>query len=619
MIEKFSKTTFSEGKESLQYLIDTYHDSDGSRNEAETRFQIIDDLLEKCFGWPKNLTHVEVHDARSYTDYEIGNPRQVIWEAKREGNAFHLPATGNQSLLIDLPSLMDINNNVKSAISQVRNYCLDRGVQIAVVSNGWQLIAFLASRSDGIPPLSANALVFRSLEHLKENFRVAWQTLSYPGTLERRLIRYLSTGETGLPRKLSTYLLQYPKYRYTSEIQATLKQLSELLIQDIVEDPDIEEKFYKRCYCESGAISKYTLMSRKILRARYSAMFDETESHPHVVSARPDKNTTTITPDLMGKALSRRPIVLIGDIGVGKTSFIKQLTYVSAYKEFRNALFIYIDLGSEATLTNDIKTYILVEVETQLFKKYGEDVYANGFVRGVYASEISRFSKGIWGPYQDSNPEFYDEKLLAMLDEKLTHKDLHLREAINHLSRARKKQVIIALDNADQRQFSVQQEAFLISQEFAKDWSATVFMSVRPQTFHMSQRSGTLAAYPQKVFAISPPRVDAVIEKRLLFALDMAEGKIPLETIESVTVNIENLALFLKALLRSLKRNPEIAELLENITGGNVRAAIDLVTKFIGSPNVNAVKIIRFMEEKKPYLIPLHEFSKAALLAACRA
>lgn len=41
---------------------------------------------------------------------------------------------------------------------------------------------------------------------------------------------------------------------------------------------------------------------------------------------------------------------------------------------------------------------------------------------------------------------------------------------------------------------------------------------------------------------------------------------------------------------------------------------IELVKGFIGSPNVDAEKIISIMSEEGDYIIPLHEFSKAALL-----
>jgi hypothetical protein len=116
------------------------------------------------------------------------------------------------------------------------------------------------------------------------------------------------------------------------------------------------------------------------------------------------------------------------------------------------------------------------------------------------------------------------------------------------------------------------------------------------------------------VFTILPPRVDHVIERRITFALNMAEGRIHVEMLRDIGLRLGNLALFLKALLYSLVKNEELVELLSNITGGNIRAVIDLVTKFIGSANVDSQKIIDIMEREGNYVVPVHEFWKAALL-----
>jgi hypothetical protein len=204
--------------------------------------------------------------------------------------------------------------------------------------------------------------------------------------------------------------------------------------------------------------------------------------------------------------------------------------------------------------------------------------------------------------------------LLEFLEAKLSNKAEHLRNSIQHIVSGRRQQVVLMIDNADQRNLDVQQEAFVISQNFAQQWKAAVFISVRPQTFHQSKQAGAFSAYPQKIFSISPPRADLVIEKRLSFALDMAEGRLPVERLQGVKLNFESLALFLKALLYSLEHNLELVELLTNITGGNIRQVIDLVTKFIGSPNVDAHKIINIMSEKGRYTVAAHEFAKSALL-----
>ncbi|EMW3188993.1 TPA: hypothetical protein NPN45_001154 [Klebsiella quasipneumoniae subsp. quasipneumoniae] len=598
----------------LKELVNTFTDIDKIRNEAQTRHHIIDEIIYNALAWPKDQVEVEGYEQKTFTDYELGKPRQVIIEAKREGRTFEIPAGLSKKNIIDIPALLKSNDDLAHAIQQVQIYCSSRGTPIAIATNGHQYISFIASNQNGSSPLEGKALVFESLQSMLTNFTLVWNMLSYYGVKEQRLIKYLSSDASGIPNKLSSYLTMYPKVRYASDIQTSLRQISELIIQDALESKELEVTFYQKCYCESGALSKYALLSKEMLQARYAALFSDSELSPQIASVKPDRKEQSLDPSIMAEALSKRPIVLIGDVGVGKTSFVKNLIYSSAFKEFNEAIYIYIDLGASATLSDNLQAFILNEIEEQLLNKYDTDITEFKFIKGVYSRDIQRFSSGIWGALRETNREKYEEKQLEMLAGKISLKDEHIKNSITHISNQTKRQIIICLDNADQRDFDTQQRAFVISQELAKEWNSLVFISVRPQTFFKSKSSGALTAYPHKVFTIAPPRIDQVLDKRLQFALEMSEGKIPLEQAEFVRINIDNLSIFIKVLLESLRKNKALGEFIENITGGNVRQALSFITGFIGSPNVEAEKIIRTFETEGRYIIPVHEFSKQALL-----
>jgi GTPase SAR1 family protein len=605
--------TLANGESALKSLIDNLSDITIDMNESQTRFHIIDNLLFDCLGWSKEEVEVEKSEDNTFTDYEFGIPRLAILEAKRENIYFTIPVTENKSVITDIRSIFRTSEQAESAIKQAQQYCSSRGVPIAIVSNGHQYLIFLASRQDGISIFDGKIVVFRSLDHLLKNFDVAWKLISSAGIKEKNVAGFLTSTQSAIPNKLSSKLTNYPVARYVSDMQASLRQLSELFLQDVIDNKQIESKFFAECYCDSGALSKYALLSKNVLSARYASLFDKSESLPHISPVK-EKRSDNFSPDILTESLARRPIVLLGDVGVGKTSFVKNLIYNSAYKEFQNAIYIYIDLGSKAALSDDIKVFVLNEIERQLYEKYRIDTKDFHFIKGVYISEINRFAKGIWGRKAESDPLTYETKLLEELELLSKETDQHLKRCIASYSKSSKRQIIISLDNADQRNFDVQQNAFIISQELANDWNASVFVSVRPQTFFKSKRSGALNAYPHKVFTISPPRIELVIEKRLIFALKMAEGKIPVETLQFIRVNSENLSQFIKALLSSFVNNSDLMEFLTNITGGNIRTAIEFVTGFIGSPNVDSDKIIDIMNREGSYRIPLHEFTKSALL-----
>lgn len=609
-------TSIASGQKALASLIDSVSAHDAGRNEAETRFHIIDRILGDCLGWPPDVVHVEqAGPDRTYSDYELGEPRCAIWEAKGQSHVFELPAAVEHRAIRDLPSVMALNDKAAAAIRQVQVYCASRGVEVAVATNGFQLIAFLATRSDGIPPLEGRCLVIDSPDQLVEEFSRVWQTLSPAGVAERRLRRLLNAGEDqALPPKLSSRLSNYPRYRYPSELQTTLRTLGELLLVDAIEAADVEQLFYRECYCESGTLSQHALVSKRMLKARYTAMFDQAVPAPTVTPMESASVKDPMSDELAVETMSGRPIILIGDVGVGKTSFLKHLMYVTASEELKNALYLYMDLGSQGALSGELKTFVLTEIERQLYEGYGIDVYEDGFVRGVYHGDIMRFRRGIYGSLREEDPQRYEEKVRGFLAARLEARDQHLKASTAHLVRGRRKQVVIVLDNADQRDYEVQQAAFIIGQNFAKDWGAAVFLAVRPQTFHRSRQVGSLTAYPHRVFTISPPRVDRVIEKRLLFAVNLAEGNTSSRWLADVELQLPNIAYFLKALIYSLSVNSDLVEFLSNITAGNIRAVVEFVASFIGNANVDAKKIIRIMEHEGRYRIPIHEFWKAALV-----
>lgn len=609
-----SQVTIEEGKRTLINLVKSYEEKKADWNEAETRFHYLDELLVKCFGWHREKVEVENYEDRSFADYILNN--KLVVEAKRESDYFEIPAETVKNLIFGIPSLITLSKNLGEALSQAQHYASARGIEFAAVCNGNQLVAFQAI-AIGKPPLQGKALVFKDFGSLVANFGIAWQCLSPDGIFERKLERKLKARESySTPPKPSSKLKFYPQYRYKNKVQETLRDIGELLIEEIVETEELQKDFFRECYCNTSALSRHALVSKKILETRYSALFSPTEKASKTVPVSADQDKIETTREILTEAAAKRPIVLLGDAGVGKTTFIKRLILSDAEKEFKNSIYIYIDLGSQATFEKSLKEFVIREIANQLDKKYNVDVNADNFVKGVYNLDVKKFEKSFKGRVSKGNPKKAKEARDNFILEKLESRSSHLKRSLEHLQKARRQPIIIILDNADQRPASLQQEAFVMAQEFAGKWSALTFISLRPKTFYRSKKDGVLSAYPQKVFTIVPPRPEIVIERRLIFALNVAEGKLSPEVLKGVKLYLGNMVLFLKSLIFSIQVNDDIKEFLANITGGNIRSVIELVGKFIGNPNVDFEKIIEIMDREAPkkYLIPVHEFSKAAIL-----
>lgn len=593
----------SDAEKNLNTLLAQMEQAKWDWTEEDTRFQFIDDFLVYCLGWAKEKIKTEKFENSVKTDYELSERYRIcVVEAKKEKITFTFSPRGYDRKKVSIQTLLK-DENTKGAIDQVFDYAVKRGIEIAIIINSCQIIAFLASRSDGISPLEGNAFIIQNRDDLKSNFSFVWKFLSSYGVREMNLRQYLTVGDRAVPQKISSNIDNYKTPRYKSENKVSLQSLSELLIQDLITKEN-EKDFYNHCYCTSGALSQFSTISKNILLTRYSCLFP---SESNILCENLiEKKKKKLSPASLGEAFAHRPIVVIGDVGVGKTSFLKNLKYNDAIEEFENAIYLYIDLGNSGSLSENLNQFVLNEIERQLEQEYNIDIYEENFVKGVYHTDICKLKKSIFG---GSNDEIFNQ-----IKEKVKFKEEHLKKIIHHLSHSWKKQIVISIDNADQREAEIQDQAFIIAHELSENWKALTFITLRPETFYQSQNRGrALSGYTQKVFTISPPKIEEVVLKRLTYAIDLASGSNS-GLLNNISLNFYNIVCFFRVLLSSIENSDDIKCFLANITGGNIRQVIDFISKFIGNSNVNSDNIIKIYKEEGSYRIPLHEFSKAALI-----
>jgi len=614
---------FETAKENLR-IISISEGASRSRNEATTRFQLIDRLLKEVLGWDTADIECEVYREGDYADYTLGNPRRfAVWEAKREELSFTLPV-GFDKTICKVQTLRDLDTKLKEAIDQVQGYAQLHGLGIAVVCNGHQIVAFLGSRQDGIPPFEGKALCFPSFQRMEDGFRLLWDNLSKPGVETSYIYKTLRAEGTPLPpEKLSASIHPYPGLKNRNGEQSSLKQLGDLFLFDLATLPANEEEFLRSCYAPTGALSQHSLVSKQILETRYSLLARQELEIEQIspaqtkqgLSADFTSNITGSSAEEVAAALKRRPIIVLGDVGVGKTIFLRNLIKVEAKAELENAITLYVDFLKEPALASDLSRFVQDRCEAQLRRDYGMDLEEDKFVRDVYRGDLLRFSRGVHGAYKDSNPALYLEKEISFLEEKIANRPSHLRASLQQIVKARHRQIVLFLDNIDQRTPDFQDEVYVIGHALAETWPIVAFICLRPDTFYTSRNHGSLAAYQPRAFSITPPRIDSVVVKRLQYALRKMSTEGRMENFPpNIAVKSPSLRAFLLSLINSLGTNPPLVELLDNLSGRNVRKALDFVNTFIGSGHVDSQKIIEIQTEKRGgYTVSDHEFLRAII------
>ncbi len=606
-----------DGFKKLKEIITSFPADSPHWNEAQNRFQFIDRLLIECLGWEREYLEVEHTDeGGGRADYLLSKPVKAVLEAKREAVIFDPLPFGKPGIARNIRPLMDGCKNFSQAVCQIIPYCSMRGASIGIICNGPQLVIFQAV-VQGQSPLEGECYLFNGFESYLVNFTLLWRLLSPEGISENRALRELALHRNPrIPSKALSAIPDPTKYRFRSDFQENLRTLSSLLLEEIQDDPAVKAAFYKECYVPIEANNRHLLLSKRIIAARYDRVGGEGISSMPIegVAKVNDSGTVEITDAAFTFAIAARPVVVVGDVGVGKTSFFENLFEHLEAAEKANSYFIHVNLGDKATLSKDIKTYVLDEIPSRLQKSYGVDIQDKDFVQAIYHQDLTAFDRSIPGSLKNIDRSAYDKARLTFLGEKVARRDSHLHASLGHLAHGRRKQLILVIDNADQRGFAVQQEAFLIAQELAATRNLLVFVALRPSTFYQSKISGALSGYQNKVLSIAPPPADEVLQKRILFALRVAEGKTAPKALEGIRLQLKGIVSFLYAVLRSLKSNAAIRQFLGNITGGNTRLVIELFTSFCGSPNVDSEKIVEIEDQQGNYQMPLHEFTKHALL-----
>ncbi|WP_222845005.1 hypothetical protein, partial [Kocuria sp. CNJ-770] len=588
---------------------------DLTRNEAQTRFDLIDSVIKDVLHWPADKIRVEQRLPDGYTDYELVEAGTLaIVEAKREGVGFVLPLDLPNGVCALGPLTADRSNKaLTAAMQQVIRYASLRGVAPCVVTNGHQWVAFLGSRNDGVAPLAGKGLIFPSLASIRENFITFYNCLSHSGIRQKRIFAQLNIGNAAPPAPLSASLPNYPGIKRRNPMQSNLQIMGEIMLEDMPQEERYSDLFLRECYASSGALSSYAEISRELLISRNASLLGDIGAIEEPAALKTGVNPA-LSEEALAAAASHRPIVLLGGVGSGKSTFIQHLVRIDARAVFQDAIAIMVDYGRGATFSSPSE-YAVDRIRTVLLEDYDIDIDDFEFVEDVYRKDLQRFDRGVYGQLKGIDEPTYRIKRIEHLAALLGNRAEHLRRSISRITRTRRRQVVIFLDNVDQRDHHDQNKVFLAANELAASWDATVFVTLRPETYYESQRYGAVSGYHPRVFSISPPRTDVMLQKRIEFALRVLSGGGDVRTTGGgLGLESESLESFLRVLEHNFARNFPLLALIDNMAGGNMRRALAFVTQFIGSGHVDTEKIIE-IQNRTPgrYVVPIHEFLRSLI------
>jgi len=609
-----------EGLEALRAIKDEFAEFcalHGNVSEADTRAKVIDRVLREVCDWPEGGISREQHVARGYMDYvlAIQGRKLVTVEAKKEGIPFILPVdTTATSLKLSGPLLSQ--TPIRDAIHQVRGYCDEEGIRYAVATNGYAWIVFRAVR-DGSPWREGNAVIFKSLDDVIDDFTRFWNLLSYPAILGGSLDTTFGLM-TRAPRQLHRVItrlfnnnLPLQRNRYHAQLDPFIRTIFENIAdQDAIE-------ILKSCYIHSQSL--------RIMAADLNLVIED--SIPRFLA---DEGTSSATQhehdagafgDAILQAVSGERgelFLLLGGIGSGKTTFIKRYQRTVGQDLLAKTLWFHIDFLRAPQDPLNLEPFVWRTVLDEVRSGFSHlALERRRHIKRVFADDIAVLAEtGLRDLV--SKPDDFDRALSPYLEKWQANLSEYVPRLLRLAVSTRKLGLVIFIDNVDQLSPAYQAQVFLLAQRITRMVNATTIVVLREESYYTVSIQRAFTAYTTRKFHVASPRFRTLIGKRIEYAVNLL-SRSPNEVKAIVSSHLEYdrdaLADFLKIVEYSIfEQNRNIARFIESICFGNMRLALQMFATFLTSGVTDVDKMLRIYRREHSYFVAFHEFVKSVML-----
>ncbi len=588
-----------------------------SFNEADTRHKIIDRILHEVLCWPKILTLHESFIDPGYADYRLKkkNDEDLIFlEAKKEGVYFSLPNNFNKDLCSKLVSVKTLltDPNIKSAIEQVRSYCIEEGCEYAGITNGHEWI-FFKTFQKGKNWRNLKALAIYNIKFFSEHFTDATNVLGFQSVKDGSLKVFLG-AVTRIDREIF-----YPKEKivaYNHEVTSNnyvreLRPLANKYFGTIeVSDPE----FMDSCYVNQREYEQATRNFQNIIKDSLTPYLEEYGIQDLEDNEKGGRFGNRIAKNVRD-VKTGEVIILFGGKGTGKSTFLKKLLFHNPPH--------YLAKYSRVAITDLLKT---PEDEKSIHEKIWNQIVEQLDVESILHRDrdellelfSDRFAiakkQTLFGI--DESSDSYNVMLNNLIKDWLADKKYVAQRLVEYWRRLHKG-CIVVVDNTDQFSHDLQNFCFSTAQEVSDILDCLVIISMREERFHSSKIHGTLDAYQNSGFHISAPVTQAVFKARIKYVLSILKDENKSTELYGVGYSIKKIEGCVK-LIRIFKNeffkieNSPLNEFLTACAHGNIRMALELFRGFLisGYTNVDemisisGIWIMRIHQVLKPVMIP---------------
>jgi len=575
-------------------------------NEATTRMRAIDTIVFDVLGWDKLRVETEKYArATGFVDYcfEISGNVSLVLEAKKDEQAFLLPSRKYSEKPVGFGLLAEECRDVYDAMVQAAGYATTLGSRYIAISNGHQWLLTLPYVAN--QPMDERLVyVFESVDAIKERFQLFWDCFSYHAIYSNNPAIGLSESRKNpAPAKLSTTIPGYPLPIGRNYLKNELSYVLSI-VWDELNSKDNSKDFLKKCYMRPDSSDKAFSIAKEIIEKREKQ--DEQLTGEALSSQK--------VPQLIKVYSIEKPILVVGEIGHGKSIFLRYLRLIEAEKELTNYIQIDVDFLDRPEKLNEVPDFIVKEIYRQLADRYNIDITEDKFVRAALNAEINRFKKSPRGQAFSVESDEYKLHEVEHIENIQGDHHEYLKYVFQHIKGSHGKSIAIFFDNLDKRLPDIQEEAFLRSSAMARDWEALIFVCLRPDTYHSSKRSGVLDSIAPKIISITAPDAKILLKKRFEYGAMIAMGNVgEVPSGRNISVELPTATQFITDCCLNSLRNRKLISLFESVSNGNARNLLQYTRKIITNGHLDTRKIIEIIETEGSYTIADHEAERSLL------
>lgn len=589
--------------------------TDNSLNESDTRLKIIDTILVDVLKWPKSVITTEKYINGNRADYvlknELGTPLLII-ESKRENFYFELPNSANSKHNFEKIALEKLltNENIKSAIFQVKEYAEDLLCNYACICNGKCWILFKIS-SNTKPWKKLPAFVVKNIDFFIQDLTKSINILGYQSVVNESSL----TLNIGVSKKTYKEIF-YPKNNITAyetpvnnnHYAGSLKTISREFLGPI---PEKDSAFMKACYVHNkGKNDSLQKDVQGFLHDSITPYFKNLGFRDFTDNKEGGAFGNRIS-KIVKKENINKVMILFGGRGAGKSTFIKRFLFheqpIDIVMHSKVALVpLLFSSQTKEDLTNEIwhKTFESIDSENLRFENKER-------LLKIFNQEFEIYKKQILSDYSSDSKE-YKELTTKFISEKLEDTKLFSEKIATHWMNKNKK-LVIFIDNMDQLPNDLQDTCFLTATEISERLDCLVIVSMREERYFDANSRGVLDAYQNSGFHLSSPVIPEVIIKRIDYILETLKYTADIESEFGIksTTDLNTIVAFLEICRKELcRKTSPLSYFLRIATHGDVRKALEFFKGFLtsGYTNINEMAHLdwKFQVHQviKPMMIP---------------